>query len=197
MRNRSTTKQLLLHVYHILQAFSSNQHYDSIMLDIKKAFDTVSHDLLLSKLCSCGLTGSLWHLFKNYLSGCIYCVGIEGHYSDWLPVLTGVPQGSILGPLLFIIYINDFPSFVSFSRALLFANDTKISKASSPLCDNILLQEDLHALSHWSNVSGLTLNALKSLVSPHVYAWARAKHFGCHYPRRHRRVARVLQSSCV
>ena len=162
MRNRSTTKQLLLHVYHILQAFSNNQHYDSIMLDIKKAFDTVSHDLLLSKLWSCGLTGSLWHLFKNYLSGRVHCVGIEGHYSDWLPVLSGVPQGSILGPLLFIIYINDLPSFVSFSRALLFADDTKISKASSPLCDNILLQEDLNTLTHWSNDSGLTFNALKS-----------------------------------
>ena len=63
-------------------------------------------------------------------------------------MLSGVPLGSILGPLSFIIYINDLPSFASFSHALLFADDTKISKASSTLCDNILLQEDVNALSH-------------------------------------------------
>ena len=131
LRNRSTVKQLLLHTANIISALENNLQLDTILLDISKAFDSVPHDLLLEQLWKCGITGSLWWLFHSYLSDRRQCVRVEGQTSGWLPVCSGVPQGSILGPLLFIIYINDLPSYVSFSSTLLFADDTKVSRPIS------------------------------------------------------------------
>ena len=163
MKNRSTVKQLLIYTHNILQAFELNQQYDSVMLDIRKAFDTVSHNFLLSKLWKAGITGSLQSLLKCYLSDRKQCVVVNDQHSEWLPVSSGVPQGSILGPLLFILYINDLPSSISFSNTLLFADDTKVSKAISSISDSADLQSDLNSLCMWSNVNGLSFNAQKCL----------------------------------
>ena len=76
----------------------------TILLDINKVIDSVPHDLLLEQIWKCGLTGSLWWLFHSYLSDCRQCVRVEGQLSGWLPVCSGVLQGSILGLLLFIIH---------------------------------------------------------------------------------------------
>ena len=104
-------------------------------------------------------TGSLWQLFSNYLSNRKQCVVIDGHHSDWLPVHSGV----LLGPLLFAVYINDLPTFVSSSSTFLFADDTKISKFTPTLADTALLQADLNSLFQWSFTSLLCFNANKSL----------------------------------
>ena len=90
--------------------------------------------------------------FRAYLSSRTQCVRVNGHLSGMLPVVSGVPQGSILGPLLFVLYINDLPHIVSSTKPYLFAEDTKCLHISPPESDdNILLQNDIDILTTYSN----------------------------------------------
>ena len=162
IQNRSAVKQLLLHTKSIISALDSHQQLGTAFLDICKAFDSVHHDQLLLKLWNLGLTGSVWQLNKSYLTGLRQCVRVEGQLSGWLPVCSGVRQGSILGPLLFLTYINDLSFFVSFSSTLLFADDTKLSRLVSSPSHCSELQADIRALQQWSSSSELSFNASKS-----------------------------------
>ena len=113
------------------------------------------------KLWRVGITGRIWQWFKCYLSGRSQFVSIDGILSSSCPVTSGVPQGSILGPLLFSIYINDLPDYLSFSSPLLFADDTKcIGGISSPV-DHALLQSDLVSLQSWCTAWDLSFNSSK------------------------------------
>ena len=119
-------------------------------LDISKAFDRVWHDGLFYKIKTFGVEGNLYHLIKSFLTNRHQRVTINGQSSDWLPVNAGVPQGSILGPLLFLIYINDLPDGL-LSSVKLFADDTALfSHVTSPiesankLNHDILKIADLH-----------------------------------------------------
>jgi len=104
---------------------SSPDEVDAIYLDFHKAFDRVPHNELLVKLWSVGVTDSLWLWFACYLKDRFQCVIANGQRSEFLPVILRVPQGSILGPLLFLVYINNLPSAIKFALAFLFADDTK------------------------------------------------------------------------
>ena len=108
---------------------------DVIYLDFAKAFDKVPHNELLFKLESLGIRGNLLAWFRSYFSGRRHRVLINGKASDYLPITSGVPQGSVLGPLLFLIYINDMPNCISSETSFaLFADDSK--------CFTVILVQD-------------------------------------------------------
>ena len=154
-KNCSTLQQLLVFIDRIVNIPLQT---DIIYLDISKAFDTVSHGILLEKLWSIGITGVLWSWFKNYLTNHYQRVSIKNCYSELLPVVSGVPQGSILGPLLFLVYINDMSSYIQHSQIFKFADD--INYISS-ISDQNILQEDIDALFTWSKDSDLNFNLKK------------------------------------
>ena len=163
LQGKSTLQQLLVFLHSVDNDLSRKLQTDVIYLDFRKAFDSVSHNKLLDKLWSLGITGSLWLWFRAYLSSRSQTVYINGHYSDYLPVTSGVPQGSILGPLLFLVYINNIPSLAKSARLLLFADDTKCVKTISKFSDCTNLQNDLNSLYNWS-LSNIAFNREKSVL---------------------------------
>ena len=124
----------------------------------------VAHNELLFKLHSTGIGGNVWSWLKSYLTQRHQCVSINSSVSTALPVVSGVSLGSIFGPLLFLIFINDLPTSVSTSTLLLFADDTK---CVHPVCvpsDCLSLQYDINQLSSWCDKWNLHFNEDKCVV---------------------------------
>jgi hypothetical protein len=165
MKGRSTVTQLVEVYDDIVNSVASGKEVDVLYLDLAKAFDKVPHNLLLLKLQLHGITGQLLLWMQSYLSERKQRVVLEGASSDWLPVTSGVPQGSILGPLLFLVYVNDVPScIINNSNIALFADDSKLYRAMGTNYDHNLLQADLDCLHTWSLSSGLDFNSRKCKV---------------------------------
>ena len=163
-KGKSCLSQLLTIFSTINQAADSKNSVDVMYLDFKKAFDSVPHEQLLFKLWQVGIIGPLWKWFRCYLTNRLHYVTIDGYQSSTLPVTSGVPQGSILGPLLFLIYINDLPSCINYSHCLLFADDAKIFQIVTSSHDQLLLQIDLHEIEQWCSTWNLQLNPSKCHV---------------------------------
>ena len=126
---RSCVTNLLEALDHIGSLLDSGSQVDTIYLDMSKAFDKVSHRRLVQKLIQACFGGNLLNWFCSYLSSRRQRVTVLGATSEDLPVTSGVPQGSILGPALFLLYVNDLPEVISSSsRVLMFADDTKYSE---------------------------------------------------------------------
>ena len=123
---------------------------DVIIMDFAKAFDKVSHWRLILKLKNYGITGQLNHWIEDFLHQRSQRVVCNGEHSNWAPVLSGVPQGSVIGPILFLIYINDLPEDIR-STVRLFADDTIMYMTMSGASDAASLQEDLDRLAAWEN----------------------------------------------
>ncbi|CAB4034019.1 Hypothetical predicted protein [Paramuricea clavata] len=123
---------------------------------MSKAFDKVNHETLLNKLNNC--------CFKTYLLDRRQRVTVLGATSSEKLVPSGVPQGSILAPILFLLYVNDLPDAIKNSKVSSFADDTKVFKCIDSISDESLLQSDLNSLGNWLTNSGL-INLIKTSAS--------------------------------
>ena len=136
---------------------NDDKAFDVIYLDFKKAFDSVPHERLLVKLRSYGIDGNLFKWIKDFLSLRYQYVKVGKETSSTMGVTSGIPQGSILGPILFLIFINDLPDCVK-STCSIFADDTKVYNTSE---NNNTLQTDINALQDWSHKWQLHFNCTK------------------------------------
>lgn len=164
LKNRSCLTELLLSFSVIIEALENRKSCNAVYVDFRKAFDSVPHQELLYKLWRMGITGPLWIWIKAYLSNRHHYVCIDGTSSGRLPVLSGVPQGSILGPLLFIVYVNDIPDAITHSSLFMFADDTKFIKCVSNFNDCLLMQEDLVSFTNWCKAWKLKLHQDKCVL---------------------------------
>ena len=148
-----------------LSARSDGNFVAMMFLDFKKAFDCVDHKILLDKLTMYGITGKLHALIKSFLTDRTQFVAIQQgtRSSTILPIDIGVPQGSILAPSLFLIYINDLLSYTLHSKAFAYADDTVcVSKSDNFDTINDLCDTDLHLIEIWCRNNRMLLNIKKS-----------------------------------
>ena len=159
-RNRSCTTQLLMTVADLDSYHDSNIQVDINILDFSKAFDVVSHRKLLAKIGHYGIRGNLSHWIASFLTHRTQSVVIDGTSSTSVPVLSGVPQGTCLGPVLFLCYINDITQNIK-SQLRLFADDALLYRPIHSFDDHLILQEDLNALESWAKRWDMQFNPSK------------------------------------
>ena len=141
----------------------------NIFLDLSKAFDTIDHTILLAQLRYYGIHGTALLLLKSYLNNRKQYVEFEDTKSEMLPITVGVPQGSIRGPLLFIIYINDFSEASSIFKFIMYADDTTLLSSLASFGNDIetkeyLINAELSNVIEWLNINKLSLNKSKYMI---------------------------------
>jgi hypothetical protein len=160
--NRSTEQNLLQIVNYISEAINSNMYCVGVFLDLKKAFDVCSHEILLKKFKKMGVVGIAHEWFASYLEGRSQCVDIGGTLSDFMDLAISVIQRSTLGPLLFLCYINDFWKCTTMFSAL-FADDTTSLAKGLILADVIMYVNcELQKMANWFRANKMCLNASKT-----------------------------------
>ena len=146
---RSCETQLLEFTDEFLKTLRDRKQCDTIIMDFSKVFDKVFHDRLLYKLDRAGTDPQTSAWVKSFLSMRAQKVVIDGEESDGVPVASGVPQGSVLGPILFLVYIDDMPKYTKHSQVRLFTDDTIVYLTKTNMDDCQNLQEDLKRLEEW------------------------------------------------
>ena len=161
--NMSTSLALMELIEDITQSLDERKHTIGVFIDLKKAFDTIDHKILLKKLYYYGLRGKSNEWIKSYLESRKQYVKLQNCESDCMNVVCGVPQGSILGPKLFILYINDMCNVSNLLKFILFADDTNIFCSGKDLqkLSNLITQE-LYKLTDWFAANKLSLNVSKT-----------------------------------
>ncbi len=168
----STSHAIITLVEKISKSLDTGKVVVGVFLDLKKAFDTVDHEILLQKLDMYGIKNNLLQWFKSYLSNRTQYVCLNYSKSDIRTISYGIPQGSILGPLLFIIYVNDFSRASKLLFSILFADDTSVFIEGHTYNDTIrMLNNELEHIFIWLSSNKLTLNIEKT----HYMVFHRAK----------------------
>ena len=162
-KKHSTIDTIIAIVEQIRQKVDNGDFACGVFVDLQKAFDTVDHEILLSKLSHYGIRGVANNWFKSYLSNRSQFVSISNYNSTLKLIKHGVPQGSVLGPLLFLLYINDLHYCIRTSIPYHFADDTHLLNFASTLyslCSRV--NADLRVLVEWLNANKISLNASKT-----------------------------------
>ena len=159
----STNMALILLIDKISNALNNGDVACGVFLDFSKAFDTVNHDILLDKLCNYGIRGICLKWIKDYLCNREQYVSYDNTCSEKCKILCGVPQGSILGPLMFLLYINDLSSVSKIVFTILFADDTSVFVTGKNI-DNLIetMNNELEKLVEWLYINKLSLNIKKT-----------------------------------
>ena len=157
----SCLSQLLAHYDKITQLLEEGDNVDVIYLDFSKAFDKLDFNITLQKLINMGISGNILRWITDFLTTRHQCVVVEGHKSNPTPMISGVPQGSVIGPLLFLILLGDIDEYAASSFVSSFADDTRVLGKISSVEDVEHLQTDLNAIYEWSLRNNMTFNSDK------------------------------------
>jgi hypothetical protein len=164
MKGRSTVSNLIEYSSFILKSMESGLQVDSVYTDFSKAFDKVRHCLLLHKLSSSPIDPARCELLRSYLSGRIQHIRIGSCISSEIKVTSGVPQGSHLGPLCFVWFVNEITLIFKYVRVLFYADDLKLFLPIGSSHDCLKIQSDLNRLARWCDENALPLNVNKCKV---------------------------------
>ena len=165
-RPQHSTALALLHlVDQISSSIDNKQLCAGVFLDLSKAFDTVNHRILMDKLYHYGFRGHAFNWIQDYLNNRKQFVEFKGELSEYQTVRCGIPQGSILGPLLFILYINDIQHSSNLLKFILFADDTNVFFSDKDI-DRLqsTLNSELDKVSNWLIANKLSINVKKKLI---------------------------------
>jgi hypothetical protein len=164
-QGRSCETQLLTTLNDFSKTLNTSDQTDAVLLDFSKAFDKVDHKILLSKIDSIGIKGCLHDWMSSFLSDRLQYVTVDGSISKPCKVLSGVPQGTVLGPLFFLIYINDIQQNLSPGTTLrLFADDSLLYRVIKSFNDTLILQKDLDQLQKWEKANKMEFHPNKCQI---------------------------------